>query len=72
MALDHGVGDIELALTIDQHKTSADFSVNIVIVIFEHLLLRACISFSSVVSMLFVIKRMNANSLNTVAITAYC
>ena len=44
MGLDDGVGDIESALTIDQHKTSADFSVNIVIVIFEHLLLRACIS----------------------------
>jgi hypothetical protein len=45
MALDHGVADIELALTIDQHKTSADFSVNIVIVIFEHLLRRACVGF---------------------------
>jgi hypothetical protein len=45
MALDHGVGDIELVLTIGQHNTSADFSVNIVSVIFEHLLLRACVGF---------------------------
>jgi hypothetical protein len=35
MALDHGVGDIELALTIE-------LSVNIVTVIFEHLLLSTC------------------------------